>query len=194
MLLAHHREKLINLLVFFAKNTQNLGKIKLFKLLYLLDFEHFRLTGRSVTGLHYHAWKFGPVPLTLHQEWEEPAPDFSAAITIQPETGISGVREIIVPKVEFNDSYFSKRERRIMAALAEQYHSESLAMMVDTSQTANGAWAKIWQGGKGFNQPIPYTLSLPSTDPNRAAILEAALENEAIAATAGDHKNNGLTG
>jgi hypothetical protein len=55
MLITYERNKLINAIVYFAQNTQHLGKTKLFKLLYLLDFEHFRQTGRSVTGLDYYA-------------------------------------------------------------------------------------------------------------------------------------------
>jgi uncharacterized phage-associated protein len=85
LLITHEREKLINAIIFFANNTKHLGKIKLFKLLYLLDFEHFRQTGRSVTGLDYRAWKFGPVPIDLYQEWDEPEQDLADAISIQPE-------------------------------------------------------------------------------------------------------------
>ena len=50
------RNRLVNAIVFFADNTKFCGKIKLFKLLYLLDFEHFRQTGKSVTGGDYQAW------------------------------------------------------------------------------------------------------------------------------------------
>jgi len=46
----------------FRRQYPEFGKTKLFKLLYLLDFHHFRETGRSVTGLEYRAWKHGPVP------------------------------------------------------------------------------------------------------------------------------------
>ena len=35
--------------MYFASNTRHCGKAKLFKLLHLLDFTHFRETGRSVT-------------------------------------------------------------------------------------------------------------------------------------------------
>lgn len=66
MIKTHEREKLINAIVFFAANTEHCGKIKLLKLLYLLDFEHFRQTGYSVTGMEYHAWKMGPVPTDLY--------------------------------------------------------------------------------------------------------------------------------
>ena len=55
MLVSRSRDKLINSILFFAEHTRALGKIKLFKLLYLLDFEHFRKTGRPVTGMEYRA-------------------------------------------------------------------------------------------------------------------------------------------
>ncbi len=97
MLITHERKKLINSIIYFAHHTKHLGKIKLFKLLYLLDFEHFRMTGRGVTGLNYHAWKYGPVPVALDQEWEEPEADLAAAITIQPERIIDYVRETVAP-------------------------------------------------------------------------------------------------
>ncbi len=41
-LINHQREKLINVMVYFAQNTQKCGKIKLFKLMYFLDFEHYK--------------------------------------------------------------------------------------------------------------------------------------------------------
>ncbi|HEV7681080.1 MAG TPA: Panacea domain-containing protein [Pyrinomonadaceae bacterium] len=45
---------------------------KLFKLLYFLDFEHYKKTGRSVTGLKYFAWPMGPVPVSLKDEISHP--------------------------------------------------------------------------------------------------------------------------
>ena len=80
MIKTHEREKLINAIVFFAKNTKYCGKIKLIKLLYFLDFELFRQTGRNVTGLDYRAWKMGPVPTDFYQEWDEPGDDLAAAV------------------------------------------------------------------------------------------------------------------
>ncbi|MCQ4437482.1 Panacea domain-containing protein, partial [Clostridioides difficile] len=62
------RQKLVEAVLFFATHVKKLGKVKLFKLLYFLDFEHFRDTGRSVTGMDYDAWKRGPGPEALHNE------------------------------------------------------------------------------------------------------------------------------
>lgn len=180
MLVTHEREKLVNAIVYFARNTRHLGKIKLFKLLYLLDFEHFRQTGRSVTGLNYSAWELGPVPITLMQEWEEPKPDLGAAIAIAPERIIDYVRETVVPQAEFDGSHFSKRELRIMADLADRYRDEHSHKLIDVTHAENGAWAKVWNEGRGLNNRIDYELAIAVNDPHREAILEAAHEYRAI--------------
>jgi uncharacterized phage-associated protein len=57
------REKLAA--AFFAANTKYCGVTKLCKLLYFLDFIHYRQTGRTVTGLEYRAWPKGPVPVAF---------------------------------------------------------------------------------------------------------------------------------
>ena len=99
MLISREREKLINAILYFASNTQHCGKVKLFKLLYLLDFAHFRETGRSVTGLDYRAWKMGPVPFILLQEWDDPEDDLAQAIDIAHGAGIDKVG-LMTPKLE----------------------------------------------------------------------------------------------
>ncbi len=180
MLVTHEREKLINAILYFAHNTRYLGKIKLFKLLFLLDFEHFRQTGCSVTGLEYRAWKFGPVPVQVMQEWDDPEPDLAAAISIQPVKVIDYVRETAVPRVPFDDSHFTRRDLRIMDELVAQYRDTDSPTMIDVTHAENGAWAKIWQDGAGMNEAIPYPLGLDDDSPSRDAILEIASEYEAI--------------
>ena len=41
------------------------GKLKLFKLLFLADFESYAATGQSITNERYENWEMGPVPVTL---------------------------------------------------------------------------------------------------------------------------------
>jgi len=181
MIVTHEREKLINAILYFAHNTKHCGKIKLIKLLYLLDFEHFRQTGRSVTGMDYRAWKMGPVPFTLYQEWDDPEVDLAQAITIEPEKVIDYTRETAVPKMDFDDSHFTKRELRIMAKLAEHLHDSYSKPMIDMTHTELGPWAKIWDNGSGDNERIPYSLALADDDPHRDAILASAHEYARIA-------------
>lgn len=184
MLITYNREKLIGAVVYFAANTEHCGKVKLFKLLYLLDFAHFRETGRSVTGLDYRAWKMGPVPLELMQEWDQPEADLASAVDIVPEKVIDYIRERVVPKVQFDDSPFTRRELRLMEELAARFRTELTKPLVGFTHEDRGPWDKIWDGGRGNSERIPYALAVSDTDPNRKAILGAADEYEGIAAAA----------
>lgn len=182
MLISRDREKLVNAIVFFSRNTKHCGKTKLFKLLYLLDFHHFRETGRGVTGLEYRAWKNGPVPFALVQEWDDLEPDLAKAVDIVPERVIDYDRQRVVPKIEFDDSHFTKRELRLMQELAKRHHDEKTRPLIGLTHQELGPWDKIWDGGRGNNERIPYALAVPDDDPNREAVLEAAREFDAIAA------------
>ncbi len=184
MLIYRNREKLINAIVYFAANTRHCGKVKLFKLLYLLDFAHFRQTGRSVTGLDYRAWKMGPVPLELMQEWDQLEADMAQAIKIVPEKVIDYIRERVVPVAKFDDSQFTSRELRLMSELAARFNDELTKPLIGFTHEDRGPWDKIWDGGRGNNERIPYALSIADNDPNRDAVLASANEYSGIAAAA----------
>lgn len=185
MIKTHEREKLINAVVFFAVNTNHCGKIKLIKLLYLLDFEHFRLTGRSVTGLDYHAWTMGPVPTAFFEEWDSLGADLAEAIEIRPEQVFDYERYRVVAKRDFDPSHFSRRELRLMDALADRFRSDYSKPMVNVTHFERGPWSKIWNNGHGWLQPIPYTLAVPDSDPHGEAVLDAAAEYEGMKAALG---------
>jgi uncharacterized phage-associated protein len=178
------KNSLINTVVYFASNTRHCGKVKLFKLLYLLDFRHFREAGRSVTGLDYRAWKIGPVPLELMQEWEELEADMATAISIVPERVVDFIRERVVPKVAFDNSLFTRRELRLMHELSTNLADELTNPLNGFTHEERGPWDKIWDGGGGNNERIPYSLSISDSDSNREVILESAREYEGIFAAA----------
>lgn len=168
------RQKLINAIVFYAANTQFCGKIKLFKLLYLADFEHFSQTGKSVTGFEYQAWKFGPVPAELMEEWEELNPDMAQAVRIEFEKEVDYVRQAVKVNegISFDDELFTPRELRIMASIAEKYRKTKSAKLIDVTHEQKGAWDKVWQDGQGSMLTIPYALALDDDDANRDALIE----------------------
>lgn len=172
------RQKLIQAIIYFASNTKYCGKIKLFKLLYLLDFEHFRQTGKSVTGFEYQAWKFGPVPVDLMEEWEELGDDLAQAIHIVEEKVIDYDRQAVEVNegVTFNPEEFTPRQLRIMEKLATRYRDTYSPKMIDVTHEQNGAWDKIWQGGEGAHRTIPYALAIPENAAERDALLQVADE------------------
>lgn len=176
-------DRLKNAIVFFAKHTEACGKIKLFKLLYLLDFEHFKQTGKSVTGLNYEAWQFGPVPTELNNVWSDLKRGKATAIEIVCEQQYDHVRESVKvrPGIEFDDENFTPRQLKILEMLSEKYLSNMSQSMVKVTHEPGGPWDKVWEGGKGDHKQIPYELSIPEEDPDRRLILESALEARRIA-------------
>lgn len=182
MLVSHHREKLINAILYFASNTKYCGKIKLIKLLYLLDFAHFRETGHSVTGLEYHAWKLGPVPVDVYQEWDTLGEDLAAAIDIVPERVIDYERETVRPKRDFDGGAFTKRELRILKDLADRFHDDLSKPLVNITHEEQGPWAKIWDSGRGNNERIPYSLALDESGARADSARELADLREGVEA------------
>ncbi|MGU3665057.1 Panacea domain-containing protein [Methylobacterium sp. A49B] len=161
MLVLHEREKLIQAIIFFAMNTRKLGKTKLYKLLYFLDFEHYKLTGRSVTGLNYNAWPMGPVPVALHEEITMPSEDLAKAITFG-ERIVAGDRAMLTidPKIPFEDRHFSKREIRILHDLRDRYFNASADQMVEETHLENLPWHKVYEEQGKRQAPIPYDMAL----------------------------------
>jgi uncharacterized phage-associated protein len=173
-----NRSRLINAVIFFAEKTQYCGKIKLFKLLYLLDFEHFRQTGKSVTGYEYQAWKFGPVPIELMEEWEELSDDLAQAVHIVEEKVIDYERQTVKTNegVNFDADDFTPRQLNIMEQLATRYRDTYSPAMIDVTHELNGAWDKVWHGGEGARQSIPYFLAIGDDVPEGPMLLQVAEE------------------
>lgn len=190
--LLRQRQKLINTIIYFAQNTAHCGKIKLFKMLYLLDFQHFQETGKSVTGLDYQAWKFGPVPVKIMEEWELPGADLSGAVHVEMEKIIDYERQAVKvnPGIAFDDAEFTPRELRIMQSLSDQYKDTFSGGMIDVTHAQNGAWDKVWKDGKGAFEAIPYELSVREDDPYRDDVLaihaEQMMREAALQATRRD--------
>lgn len=156
MIITHQREKLINAIIYFAKNTKYCGRIKILKLLSELDFEHFKQTGRSVTGLNYSAWPMGPVPSELFEELSERMlPDLAKAIEIVPV----GELQQIVPKKQFNSKYFTKREKKLLSNFVEIFKNATAEQMKGALHRAGGPWDRTVKE-KGLQQPIDYFMAL----------------------------------
>lgn len=160
MLISREREKLCQAIVFFAQNTRKLGKTKLFKLLYFLDFEHFKLRGRSVTGLNYFAWPKGPVPKTLFEEFEHPGKDLAACAQISKISTLRGGMYKVVANSKFDSRLFSKRELSIMKSLAARYGNSTADEMVEETHLENRPWYEIYEVAGRKQAEIPYELAL----------------------------------
>jgi len=161
MLILREREKLIQAIIYFAQNTRFCGKVKLFKLLYFLDFEHFKYTGRSVTGLEYAAWKMGPVPTALFDEINAPEPDMASALEfVETPTRLGNPMLSVSPKKDFENMYFSRREMRLMEQLVQEYREAKADDLVEATHLENKPWDKVFNQEKRQSQTIPYEYAL----------------------------------
>jgi hypothetical protein len=166
MFISREREKLINAIIYFVRMTKHCHTLKLFKLLNLLDFEHFRQTGRTVTGLEYAAFENGPVPPELFEEIKRGGDaDLKAAIIIQSyrdQMTNELLRRDIKPKLAFTKKIFTKRELAIMARLVLLFHDVRGADMSEFSHLKGLPWRAVYRNGEGEGRIIDPELALQS--------------------------------
>ena len=174
MLIERHREKLLNAIIFFATKTNACGKTKLFKLLYFLDFEHFKQTGRSVTGLGYFAWPKGPVPVDLHNEIKAPKVDMTDYVQFETVLVTKGSMEVPRPLREFDPSHFSNRELEILNHLVSEYRDARADDMIEATHLENKPWHQVYEveGRKQNKIPYEYALNKQEVDVMSAVIKE----------------------
>ena len=158
-----NRKKLINVVLFFAKETSHLNTTKLMKLLNFFDFEHFNQTGYPSIGLKYYAFDNGPVPKNFWLEVKDgiPPEDLRGKIAINKKEEYGRKELTFVPKssAQVDFSIFTPREKKILEKLAIIYQEADAKTMSDISHEAEKPW-EITRQGKGENAEIDYLLAL----------------------------------
>ncbi len=156
------REKLVNAVVFFAKKTKCPSLVKMFKLLFFLDFCHFKETGRSVTDLDYRALPFGPVPIDFYNEVKDGfvPDDMKSYFALVPlETQRDTPAYEFKPKRPADLSVFSPHEQEILRNISDIFRDATPTQMSEISHLQNQPWDKTIKE-KGPNKPIDYLLAL----------------------------------
>ena len=151
--MALNKARYINAVIYFAHhaNNEHLGKVKLMKLLYYLDFDHFEKHGSSVTGDTYRKLDFGPVP--LHGE---------AMLIQMSEEGLIKIDKVAVgdvqkyrytPLKEFDADALSPTEMEILADVACKWEHHTRAEIVSAAH-GEAPWKAVAMG-----EEIPYELA-----------------------------------
>ncbi len=181
MLINYNKQKMLNALTYFLNHTSLSGKKKLYKLLFTLDFEHFKQTGRSVTGLDYFAWKMGPVPTALHEAIENNDEEITSNFDIEIKIGKKGRTIYLIPKMEFEKKFFSKRELRLLQDIAERFAMASGDDMVWFTHRDTEPWYRVWEIEKRHQDKIPYEYVLDNLDESeKQTVLSIAQERQAF--------------
>jgi len=135
----YSRDKQSNAILYFLEHANNakLGKTKLLKLLYFLDFGFFEKHGESVTGDTYKKLPYGPVAdhsMDLLQEMEM----VNDLTTVRAEAGPYDQTRYI-PNVEADVSVFSGSELEELQNVARAYFHHS-ASQVTAITHAEAPW------------------------------------------------------
>ena len=117
-----NEKKYKNAVLFFGKKIQNgtLGKLKLMKLLYFLDFDFFEKYGRSVTGDEYLRFEYGPVPRMGEKILKEMSGKEIKITKRKIADGLNDQLHIEALK-DFDVNVFSKEELLALEEIADKW-------------------------------------------------------------------------
>ena len=131
-----NEKKYKNVILFFANKIQNgtLGKLKLMKLLYFLDFDFFEKYGKSVTGDEYLRFENGPVPRMAEKILKSSKGKEISIINKKIGQGYND-QQLIQPcdDKDFDIKLFSKEELLMMEEVEEKWEKFSGAEMKNAS-------------------------------------------------------------
>jgi uncharacterized phage-associated protein len=151
----YNTKKFINCVLFFARKTDpnKLGILKLNKLLYYIDFEHYKKYGRSILSDIYIKMEQGPVPsfsyslfnMAFHDNKDdETSQELRNSVEVKQHKVKDFDINAIYPKEgkEFNETLFSESELEIMEDVAKKYSSKTGTAMSKETHKEDTPWSK----------------------------------------------------
>jgi len=159
-------EKRVNAILFFKAKVKYPFALKIFKLLFFLDFSHFKKYGRTVTDLEYFTFKKGPVPKIF---WEQIKND-DLPDEIKKSMEIVVVKDALtedyiftqfIAKKKYNLDAFSESEIEILNDLATIYKEAKAEDMSEVTHLKNSPWEKTLKT-KGIYMKIDFLLAIDS--------------------------------
>lgn len=160
-------KKLKAIILYFSINTKYLGKVKLMKLIYFLDFMHLKNYGRPVTYDNYVNLEHGPIPSTIKNLIDDAGEDISNSmlrdtISVEKKVRPTGNTMIkFIPKRNFEDfdrKYFSESEFEILEIVSGKFKN-STSDEIENASHKESPWKET-----EYLDVIPYTLAAKDDD------------------------------
>ena len=168
------KEKYKNAILYFSKhlNKYQLGKTKLAKLLYYLDFISYREKGDSVTGTEYYKQDYGPLAKDL--------PEMISELVEKNDLEVERLeinekqRHKFKALSDIEESVFDEDELILLRKLKNYYADWSTSEMVAKSHL-EAPWVQAEEGGK-----LSYELAVDVDDFDRDAQEEYEKEDQEL--------------
>ncbi len=122
-----NKDKYKTVILYFANKIRNetLGKTKLMKLLYYLDFDFFELHGKSVTNDSYVRMPLGPVPENAEAILNEMIKEGSVKVQkCKMPQGLND-KELIIPCKAKTLEHLTKEEIEMIEEIADKWEKFS---------------------------------------------------------------------
>lgn len=158
--------KLKAIILYFGTYTDSkfLGKVKLMKLFYFLDFMHVKKYGRPVTYDCYIHLEHGPIPSAIKNLIDSADDDIDNSIlsdimTFEKSEGLDIHRVITLKKfTDKEEKYFSDNELDILKKVCLRFGDKNTKYIEDESHKESP-----WKETNLFDQ-IPYSLAAEDSD------------------------------
>lgn len=159
-------KKLKSILLYFGTytDTKFLGKVKLMKLFYFLDFIHVKKYGAPVTGDNYVNLEHGPIPSSLLNLVNNSIDDIDSSvlsdtISFERPNGINMCR--MIPSRQFKEEdkkYFTDTELLVLEEVVQRFGNKNTKYIEDASHKESP-----WKNTR-FLENIPYSLATEDND------------------------------
>lgn len=158
--------KLKAVILYFCSNTdpESLGKVKLMKLFYFLDFGHVKKYAAPITFDSYVNLPHGPIPSTIKNLVDDVCDDPDSSLlsdVISCEISEGKMIQKIIPKRKFNEEdekLFSKTELEMLENICTRF-GDKTARFVESVSHAEAPWRTT-----STLQDIPYKLAILDRD------------------------------
>jgi len=159
-------QKILNAIKHFSKNTRNVGRTKLFKLLYFLDFMYFKRHGLSITCYEYSTYPFGPVPQNLYNQIlsdslpESFKAEFKIVKTETDDDDDEYMRfRVALKNAGIDYSCFTPYEKEMLETVSFIFKEATAKEMTEITHLHNSPWDKT-KNQIGMFKPIDYFLAV----------------------------------
>lgn len=145
-------EKFQNAVLYFSKHCKYVGRVKLAKLLYFLDFDHFGVHSKPITDACYRHKQFGPMPDQFDPMIKRMKE--LGRIEVDPiEVGRTRPMDKIRPLVDADMGVFDAEEQLTLKAVTKRWK------LADSDAMIRFAHNDVTWKYTNPNEVVPYSLA-----------------------------------
>jgi len=150
----YSEEKLQQVILYFLEHINNvhLGRTKLMKLLYFVDFDHYEAHGQSITGATYRRMPHGPYPQDAEKLIKKME---KASLLREVKVNHKGYTQhrLLTLKAKFDPAKFSGAELQTLERVASDW-ADATAAQIEAATHREAPWA-----GTAAGKTIDYEMA-----------------------------------